>query len=147
MKMKRLKIPPALICMIILQIGCGGVHKTYQGSAPEDTRRIFVGTWQGEHMDDEQKLLRTWTQNRAEDGTYTITFFHHTEKGVYRSAQKGKWWIDGDRFYEIAPDVMEEPDVYEFEILNENEIRFKSVVTDYEFIDSRLPDPRDVTFI
>lgn len=99
-------------------------------------------------MDHEENSLRTWIQNRSEDGTYTIIFYHHTtEKEIDRSIQKGKWWIDGDRFYEIVPDVMEEPDVYEFEILNENEIRFKSTVKDYEFIDRRTQDFHDAIFI
>jgi hypothetical protein len=43
------------------------------------------------------------------------------------SIQRGKWWIDGNRFYEIAPDVMEKANIYEFEILNEDEIRFKTI--------------------
>jgi len=63
------------------------------------------------------------------------------------SIEKGKWWIDGNRFYEIAPDVMEEADIYQFEILNEDEIRFKSTVKDYEFIDRRIQDFHDATII
>lgn len=147
-KVKRYKIVVFLILMTILQIGCRTFNNTFQGNAPEDIRRIFVGIWQGEYMDHEDNSLRTWIQNRSEDGTYTIIFYHHTtEKEIDRSIQKGKWWIDGDRFYEIVPDEMEEPDVYEFEILNENEIRFKSTVKDYEFIDRRIQDFHDATFI
>jgi len=133
-----------LICGVLLQAGCGAYHT---GDPLDNVRRVFVGTWEGEHVDDEGNLLRTWIQRRFEDGTYATSFVHCTEKGIRRSGQRGKWWIDGNRFYEIAPSVMEEPDVYEFEILNNNEIRFKSTVTDYEFIDRRVLGPHDVTFI
>lgn len=140
--MKRLKIVP-LFLMIILQAACGSMNNISQRNVQEDIRHMFVGTWEGKHVDRERKLLRTWIQNRSKDGTYRIIFFHHTEDGVYKSEQKGKWWIEGNRFYEIAPDVMKEPDAYQFEILSENEIRFKSLVNDYEFIDKRTKSFRD----
>jgi len=144
---KTYKIALPLILMSILQAGCGTVNTTPQGNTREDTSHIFIGTWEGEHMDHEANLLRTWIQNRSEDGTYTIVFYHHTEKGIYESTQKGKWWIEGNRFYEIAAGVMKEPDVYQFEIVSENEIRFRSIVKDYEFIDKRIKSFRDHTDI
>ena len=131
--------------MIILQAACGSIHNSSQKNAQEDIRHMFVGTWEGKHVDREQKLLRTWIQNRSEDGTYSIIFFHHTEEGIYKSTQKGKWWIEGNRFYEIASDEMKEPDIYQFEILSENEIRFSSILTDYEFIDKRIESIEDHT--
>jgi hypothetical protein len=146
-KVKRDKIFVFLMLMTIVQVGCRTMNNTPRGNAPEDIRRIFIGIWEGEYMDHEANSLRTWIQNRSEDGTYTMIFYHHTKKGIYESVQKGKWWIDGNRFYEIAPDVMEEADVYEFEILNEDEIRFKSTVKDYEFIDRRIQDFHDATII
>jgi hypothetical protein len=142
--MKNLKIVPLLL-MIVLQAGCGTMNNTSQRNAPEDIRHVFVGTWEGKHMDDQGKLLRTWIQNRSEDGTYSIIFCYHTEKGIYKSTQKGKWWIEGNRFYEIAPDVMKEPDVYRFEIRSESEIRFRSILTDYEFVDKRTESFQDHT--
>ena len=145
--MKKFKIGLAMISMIILHAGCGTVNKAPQGNVPEDVRRIFVGTWEGEHVNHEGKLLRTWIQNRSADGTYTIIFVHHTKKGICKSRQKGIWWIEENRFYEIAPDVMKEPDAYQFEILSENEIRFKSIVKDYEFVDKRVEAFREPTFI
>lgn len=140
--MKTFKIAP-LFLIIMLQAGCGTMDKATQRNAPGDIGHIFIGTWEGTHMDHEEELLRTWIQDRSEDGTYSITFFYHTEEGVYQSTQSGKWWIEGDRFYEIAPDGMKEPDVYQFEILSENEIRFKSTVRDYEFIDKRIQSFQD----
>ncbi len=145
--MKTFKIALFLVLMTILQTGCGTMNNAPGGNVPEDIRRVFVGMWEGEYVDHEGNLLRTWMQNRSEDGTYTIVFFHHTEEGIYKSTQKGKWWIDRHRFYEIAPDVMEEPEIYRFEILSENEIRFRSIVKDYEFIDRRIQDCHDIETI
>ena len=132
-----------LFLIIVLQAGCGTMNNASHQNVPEDIRDVFVGTWEGEHMDRGGALLRTWIQNRSEDGTYTIVFFHHNEKGIYKSTQEGKWWLKGNRFYEIAPDLMEEPDVYQFEILSDNEIRFRSIVKDYEFIDKRTESSLD----
>ncbi|MDY6954899.1 MAG: hypothetical protein SWE60_25645 [Thermodesulfobacteriota bacterium] len=145
--MKALTVSLFLLCTVVIQAGCGPAHFPLHGKASDDVRRLFIGTWEGEHVDDEGNLLRTWIQRRSEDGTYAITFVHHGEEGIRKSRQRGKWWIEGDRFYEIAPSAMEEPDVYQFEILNENEILFKSTRTDYEFIDRRAKGLRDVTFI
>lgn len=145
--MNKIKIVLTLVLIVGLQSGCANINKTSPRDLPEDIRRIFIGTWEGEHVNCEGKLVRTWTQNRSADGTYTIVFVHHTETGLCKTKQKGKWWIEGDRFYEIAPDVMKEPDVYQFEIVSENEIRFKSVVTDYAFIDKRVQAFREPSFI
>ena len=145
--MKRLKTTLTLVFVVILISACASVNNSYTESVLEDTRRIFVGTWKGKYVDHKGRLSRTWIQNRLPDGTYTITFIHHTQEGIYSSKQEGKWWVDGDRFYEIAPNVMEEPDVYQFEILNENEIHFRSIAEDYEFIDKRMQELRDATFI
>jgi hypothetical protein len=143
---KRLKTAP-LFLMIVLQAACGTVNNASQRNILGDIRHVFVGTWEGEHVDRQGTSLRTWIQNRSEDGTYSIVFFDHTEEGLYKSTQKGKWWIEGNKFYEIAPDVMKEPDVYQFEVVNENEIRFRSIVSDYEFIDKRTKAFRDHTGI
>ena len=144
---KAYNIALALVFMVILPTGCQSLNNTYTGNVPEGIRRIFVGIWEGKHADNEGKLVRTWIQRRSEDGTYSIVFFHHKEEGVLRSRQLGRWWIDGDRFYEIAPDVMKKPDIYEFEILSEDAIRFKSIEKDYEFIDRRIKGLRRVKII
>jgi hypothetical protein len=66
---------------------------------------------------------------------------------MFKSKQIGRWWIEGNKFYEVASAATKEPDVYQFEIVSENEIRFKSMVQDYEFIDKRIPAFREPTFI
>ena len=136
--MIKIKLVLALVLILVLQAGCTTVNNTFSKDVPEDIRRIFVGTWEGQYLDHEGIKVRTWIQNRSADGTYTIDFVHYTEKGVSQTMRKGKWWLKGDRFYEIALDVMEKPDVYEFEIISKNEISFKSVAKIYTFIDKRI---------
>jgi hypothetical protein len=145
--MNKTNIVLALILLMVIQPGCSTIDKSSSKNVPEDIRRIFIGTWEGEYVNHEGRTERTWIQKRSADGTYTIAFCHYSEKGVSKTKQHGKWWLEGDRFYEIAPDVMKKPDVYQFEILSEDEIRFKSVAKDYEFIDKRVETFREPAFI
>jgi hypothetical protein len=145
--MNKTNIVLALILLMVIQPGCSTIDKTSPKDVPEDIRRIFIGTWEGEYVNHEGRTERTWIQKRSADGTYTIVFCHYSEKGFRKTNQQGKWWLEGDRFYEIAPDVMKRPDVYQFEILSEEEIRFKSVAKDYEFIDKRVETFREPAFI
>jgi hypothetical protein len=145
-KMGQLRIPLCVAFTMVLLLGCASVQSPSKAELSGHARRMFIGTWEGSHVDQEGNLLRTWRQRRYADGTYAMTFVHYTKEGIRRSTQKGTWWVEGDRFYEIAPDTMEDPDAYRFEILNENEIRFESLTTDYEFIDRRTQDQQDVTF-
>jgi len=138
--MNKSKIALALILVLALQPGCSTADKNWGGDGPEDIRHIFIGTWKGGYVNDAGKTERTWIQKRSADGTYTTDFFHHTERGVYHSRQQGKWWIDGHRFYEIAPQFMKEAEVYQFKIVNRDEIHFKSTTKDYEFTDRRTED-------
>ena len=141
--MNKTKIVLALILVLVLHAGCSTIDKSPPKDVPEDIKRIFVGTWEGEHVNNEGRTERTWTQKRSADGTYRIAFVHYTAQGVVKTKRQGKWWLEGDRFYEISPDVMKNPDVYEFQILSEDEIRFKSVAKDYEFIDKRVKASRE----
>jgi hypothetical protein len=145
--MNKTKIVLALILVLVLHTGCSTIDKRPPRDVPEDIKRIFIGTWEGEHVNSEGRTERTWIQKRSADGTYRIAFVHYTAKGVRKTKRQGKWWLEGDRFHEISPDVMKKPDVYEFEILSEDEIRFKSVVKDYEFSDKRVETSREPAFI
>jgi hypothetical protein len=145
--MTKTRIVLALILVMLLQPGCSTTQKSPPKNVPEDIRRMFVGIWEGEYVNNEGRKERTWIQTRSADGTFSIVFVHHTEKGIYKTRGRGKWWLEGDRFYEISPDVMKKPDVYQFEILSEDEIRFKSVEKDYEFIDKRVETFREPAFI
>ena len=70
-KVKRFKIVP-LFLMIILLAGCGTMDNSPQNNILEDKRHMFIGTWEGKHVDRGGKLLRTWIQNRSENGTESV---------------------------------------------------------------------------
>lgn len=127
----------ALIFLLALQAGCSTTGEPPATGVAEETREIFVGTWKGEYVDGEGHKVRSWVQTRSTDGTYVIRFVHYTEQGILHTMGKGKWWLEGGRFYEIAPETMEAPDVYDFEIISRDEIRFDSVTTSYSFTDQR----------
>ena len=145
--MTKTKIVLALILVMLLQPSCSTTDKSAPKNELEDTRRMFIGIWEGEYVNNEGRTERTWIQKRSADGTYNIAFVHYTAKGVRKTKGQGKWWLEGDRFYETAPDVMKKPDVYQFEIVSEDEIRFKSVGKDYEFVDKRVKTFREPAFI
>ena len=137
----------SLALLIAVCGGCATLENNSQTAAIENIRQMFVGVWEGEHVDNDGKLVRSWIQNRTDDGVYAIVFIVYTDQGTFKSQQKGKWWIDGDKFYEIDSSLMDKPDIYQFEILNENEIRFKSLTKNYEFIDRKTHKGQPPTFI
>ena len=136
-----------LALLVPISGGCATLANHNEKTKHETTRQMFVGVWEGEHIDRDGKLVRSWIQNRSDDGTYMIVFVLYTEQGTFTSRQRGKWWIEGDKFYEIASDIMDKPDIYEFEILNGKEIRFKSLTKEYEFIDRKTHSRQSPAFI
>jgi hypothetical protein len=135
-----------LLLLMASMGGCTTADRLRPDTTPTSLQS-FIGTWEGEHVDSDGRLVRSWIQKRLEDGTYTIIFKHYTEKGAFTSRQQGKWWVEGDKFYEMATEAMSEPDVYEFTILDENAIHFKSLTKDYEFTDRRHNPAKSHSFI
>lgn len=89
----------------------------------------LIGTWQGEY-DEEDGSLKSWVQTRSEDGTYHMEFrFVETDGVVHRLAEEGKWWIESDLFYEIAPSWMTQPDVYQYRFQEDGCIEFLLVAS------------------
>ena len=108
-------------------------------SSKDDTEKDkFIGSWAGEKR--EKKQLSTWVQRRYADSTYTILFIVIEGKKVIRNAESGKWWIANGKFYELSPSAMNEPDVFDYKILDDNSIYFKSTKSDYNFIDKKLEE-------
>lgn len=143
------KIAAYMVCCVSLALcaGCASSKSRVHRNMPRDVWRTFVGTWEGDYLNSDGQIVRSWVQHRLHDGTYSIVFVLHTKKALRKFRQKGKWWIEGNKFYEIAPDIMDEPDVYEFDILNHDEIHFRSTTSDYQFIDKRVRGMDGPTFI
>ena len=135
----------ALLCGLFWS--CAASRTPQPGSGPEAMRQLFVGIWEGEYLDGEGNLVRSWTQHRLADGTYTITFVHYTGAGVRKIKRKGTWWIEESRFFERTENSDKKPDVYDFKVVSQDEIRFQSTETDYAFTDRRVSSPKKTSFI
>lgn len=94
-----------------------------QTDGVQDVR--FVGVWKGSEKDNQVKgLSKEWTMTRNADGTFIINFSIKSKNLDDKNfVQKGKWWIKGEKLYQYN-EVTKMTNVYNFEILNENQIRF-----------------------
>ena len=86
-------------------------------------------------------------QKRLANGEYSIASkVYRTGDLIATVEETGRWWVDGELFYERCSDRMKQPDVYSFEFLSEDEIRFTAVSADrsgdvfagYIFVDKRM---------
>lgn len=133
-----------IFIFISVNLGCS----ITPDSSANNLRDMFVAVWAGERKGKREGIIKKWTQTRNEDGTYELRF-NVFENGVPMdtSLEKGKWWLEGDLFYEIAPLRMSVPDIYKYEIINNDEIKFTRVSRDksgdvkelsYTFIDKKV---------
>lgn len=104
----------------------------------------FVGSWKGSEKDNQTEgTTKYWIQNRYKDGTFVLIFTTVNNCEVEHLAEKGKWWIKDGIFYELHNDG--KTDTYTYEILDDNQIKFKAKNlsldfenSTYEFIDTRV---------
>lgn len=105
----------------------------------------FVGVWTGSEKDNQEKgLSKEWTMTRNADGTFVLDFKTKRKgKKTETLIEEGKWWVKDNKFYEYHEDS-EMTDVYEFQVLNQNQIKFKAFNMSfeqenesYEFIDTK----------
>ncbi len=89
----------------------------------------FVGRWKGEHFHEDGSYLKKWNQVRNSDGTYVIIFKMYDENNNLFKTEigKGYWWIKNGFFHEVDPSMTSTPDIYKFEIVSDNEIKFTAV--------------------
>ena len=105
--------------------------------------KTLVGTWIGSETGIQFKnTKREWEMIRNEDGTFILKFKTHNSDYISESTEEGIWWTKNGKFYEHHTGY--KTDVYEYEVQNENEIKFKSIKIrtycesdTYEFIDKR----------
>jgi len=105
----------------------------------------LVGVWTGSEKDNQiEGVSKEWEMTRNTDGTFVLDF-RVIQKGkkMQSHIEKGKWWVRDNKFYEYHEDS-EMTDVYTFEVLNGNQIKFKEYnlsvdqnKSNYEFIDTR----------
>jgi len=73
----------------------------------------FAGVWRGEIYKPNYGYLLSWVHDMHPDGTYTDSFTRNYPDGSkYEFSESGKWWVDGDKYFEILPGIMNKPDEY-----------------------------------
>jgi len=100
--------------------------------------KALIGTWAGETVDEEKQTYRTWIQRRDEDGTYSIIFIQMQPGGISRSVEAGNWWVKDGVFYEMAPELIKEPDEYIYKIINPELVEFTKKDGSYSFRDKKI---------
>jgi hypothetical protein len=107
----------------------------------------FVGTWIGSEENQETEgMSKKWKMIRKDDGSFTLDF-EYTKNGETKKLEdSGTWYIQGNRFYEYH-NSSELTDIYDFEILTPDSIKFSMVFSDlnmknpeYTFIDYRVKE-------
>ncbi|MDR3273334.1 MAG: hypothetical protein LBT29_07635 [Flavobacteriaceae bacterium] len=105
----------------------------------------LVGIWIGSEKDKQMEgLEKSWEMNRKKDGTFSTDFFTNYSGQEDTHTETGKWWTENGKYYELN-DYDNKTDIYLYEILDENQIKFISEsimsmeinVNTYEFIDKR----------
>ena len=92
-----------LVLLAISLLGCNAITAANQ-SPFIDVQ--LIGLWKGEHTE-QSGTIKSWTQIRNADGTYTIEFsFKEPDDTTKSFTESGRWWIQDALFYEIAlPDM------------------------------------------
>ncbi|SET02366.1 hypothetical protein SAMN05216326_10988 [Nitrosomonas marina] len=107
--------------------GCETVPDKYQQS---HTDNRLVGTWTGEYVEQDGSV-RSWTQTRKVDGTYSIEFlFMEPDGTIERQTETGRWWTQDELFHEITPPGMKQPDSYQYRFKDNRCIEFLLVASD-----------------
>ena len=104
----------------------------------------LVGVWKGFEVDKQiEGVEKHWIQQRFENGTYVIMFTTKEDCQIETFTEKGKWWTEKGKFYELSGDV-KEADVYNYEVKNDEVVEFKSIKLsgkekdDYIFSDYKI---------
>jgi len=108
------------------------------GETKDSDKRVFIGNWVGEKQIDNAYV--TWVQKRLSNGTYTIFLITIEGNKIIRDVETGKWWIKDGKFYEISPNAMTEPDIYDYKIISKDSIMLSNTAFVDKFIDKRVEE-------
>ena len=115
--------------------------------AQEQVDQKLFGSWSGTETDNQRiGLTKNWIMHRFEDGNFVLLFTTVENGKVRNFSETGKWWVDGNIFYEYHNNS-KKTDVYTYQVLNETHVKFKikssgmrDLNKEYEFIDTKLED-------
>lgn len=108
---------------------------------------LLVGSWSGEEKDQQiEGMHKSWIMHRMDDGKFLLLFVTVQDEVVTTQTEKGQWWIEGGKFYELHKGSGK-TDIYDYQVLDKDHVKFKSTHLaidhenqNYEFIDTRIED-------
>ena len=99
----------------------------------EKLKNKLTGTLSGFEEDNQKHgMTKYWIQTRNKNGTYIIMFTSVEDCEVESHIEKGKWWVKDGLFYEASLKD-KKPDIYEVEMLDDNNVKFKAKQLTTEF--------------
>lgn len=124
-----------------------GYHYSYS-QIIEEKKTIdyrLVGVWKGEEKDNQEEgMSKSWMMTRKNDGTFILKFKFTINGKTKNTEEKGKWWIEGNKFFEYH-ETSDLTDVYSYIIISNDKVKFKAENLslehnneNYEFIDERV---------
>ena len=130
-----------LLCSIFL-ISCSSTMSTLPNGKQVDSR--LAGEWAGSEADKQlEGMTKEWVMTRNNDGTFILDFTFTQDGETNKNVETGTWWIQDGKFYE-AHSESGMTDIYTYNVLDKNHIKFKAVhnsmemnTESYEFIDTR----------
>ncbi len=120
---------PSLILTLFLLLSCA----TTKTAEDEKLKAKLIGTWSGSEEDNQIRgVTKYWIQTRNKNGTYIIMFTYVEDCEVESHIEKGKWWVKDGLFYETSGED-QKPDIYEVEMLDDSNLKFKAKQLTTEF--------------
>lgn len=110
----------------------------------------LVGIWVGSEKGNQvENIEKSWVMERKKDGTFTLHFTTKENDVTDTFVETGKCWTENGKFYEYHEES-QNTDIYTYEVLNKNQIKFKMISSalefnstePYEFIDTRDPEAK-----
>lgn len=143
----KIKLILGFISISLLLISCGtkGYFEKLENGKTIDKR--LVGVWEGNESGNLiEGMSSEWKMIRNIDGTFSLEVKANYNGEIIEGTENGIWWIENGFFHEYHY-VSGGTDIYNYEVLNKNQIRFKAekmsievVNENYEFIDTKTTE-------
>ena len=100
-----------ILPIVGLVVICAGCIKNY--TIPEEATidSIFVGKWERQYFDEDRGYFMELEKTRMVDGTYKLVIIYYGKNKRYIGStfELGEWWLYDGIYYEILPDLMDNP--------------------------------------
>lgn len=91
----------------------------------------LVGSWKGMHYNEQYGFLQKWVTRRDNTGEYETSFKVIKDGQLIQTAsEKGKWWVEDNKFHLINSTNMTKPDIYTYKVLSPKKIEFSLISHD-----------------